>query len=103
MVLRGSPMFVAFVIVVGALSAAITASAVRKLAGSSEVVATYERVGVSPSDLPKLAGLLIAAAVGLVAGLRWSVLGVVTSACLVVYFSLAVVAHVRAGDRSNVG
>jgi len=35
---------------------------------------------------------------GLVAGLLWPPIGIAAAACLVVYFALAIAAHIRADD-----
>jgi DoxX-like family len=47
---------------------------------------------------PLLPGLKLAAVVGLTVGLWIDYLGAVTSACVAVYFVLAVGAHIRAKD-----
>jgi len=45
-----------------------------------------------------IAPVKLASAIGLVAGLWWAWLGVLTGACLVAYFAIAVTMHVRARD-----
>lgn len=47
---------------------------------------------------PVLTPVKTAAAAGLVTGVWWAWLGVLTGVCLVVYFAIAVTMHVRAHD-----
>jgi hypothetical protein len=95
-------MFIATVVAVLVLAAALVASAGQKLRGSPTVVASYAAVGVPPARLPLLAAVLLGAAVGVVVGLGVAWLGVAAAAGVVVYFLLAVVAHVRHRQLSNV-
>jgi hypothetical protein len=94
-------MFVACVLTSILLAALMTFAAVRKLGHREEVVATYTRVGVPEDKLDYLAFVLLAGAAGLLAGLAWAPIGVVAAAGTVVYFLLAVAAHVRHDDRAN--
>jgi hypothetical protein len=91
-------MFAAAAVISSLLAALLVFSAIRKLSHRPEVVATYTRVGVPEDKLDYLALLLLAGAVGLVAGLFWGPLGVAAAAGLVVYFLLAIGAHIRADD-----
>jgi hypothetical protein len=88
-------------VVATALAVLLVVSAARKLSHGDEVVAGYERAGVAERHLNLLAVLLIAAAVGLLAGQLWAPIGIAAAACLVVYFFVAAGAHVRAGDAAN--
>ena len=83
------------------LAALLVYAAVRKLSHRPAVVATYTRVGVPEERLDQLAWILLAGAVGLIAGLFWPPIGVAAGAGLVVYFLLAIAAHLRAGDARN--
>lgn len=83
------------------LSALLAYAAVRKLSHRPEVVETYVRVGVPEEQLDHLALILLAGAAGLVLGLLWAPIGVAAAAALVIYFLLAVAAHVRARDLGN--
>ena len=94
-------MFVAAAVISSLLAALLTFSAIRKLSHRPEVVATYTRVGVPEDKLDYLALILLAGAAGLVAGLFWAPLGVAAAAGLVVYFLLAIGAHIRADDAAN--
>jgi hypothetical protein len=84
------------------LASALTYSALRKLSHQPEVVQTYVRVGVPEERLNYLAMLLLAGAAGLVAGLFWAPIGIAAAAALVVYFLLAVGAHIGARDMEHV-
>jgi uncharacterized membrane protein YbjE (DUF340 family) len=94
-------MTLATVVVSSLLATALVLSATRKLSHQAGVVATYTRVGVRESQLNALALVLVAGAAGLLLGLLWAPIGVAASAGLVVYFLLAIGAHVRADDLSN--
>jgi DoxX-like family len=55
-----------------------------------------------PEDrLDRLAWILVAGASGLIAGLVWPPIGVAAGIGLVVYFLLAIAAHIRANDAGN--
>ena len=91
-------MFAAAAVVSSLLAALLAFSAIRKLSHRPEVVATYTRVGVPEDKLDHLALLLLAGAVGLVVGVFWGPLGIAAAVGLVVYFLLAIGAHIRADD-----
>jgi hypothetical protein len=91
-------MFAAAAVVCSLLAAVLAFSAIRKLSHRPEVVATYARVGVPEDKLDYLALILLAGAAGLVVGLFWGPLGVAAAVGLVVYFVLAIGAHIRADD-----
>ncbi|MGH9025738.1 MAG: DoxX family protein [Acidimicrobiia bacterium] len=95
-------MFVATVAVCAVLAALLTFSAAQKLGRSRAVVASYEKVGVSPERLRVLATVLLAGAGGILVGLAWPPIGLAAAACLAVYFVAAVGAHVRHHDLANV-
>jgi len=96
-------MFVARVIVSSLLAAALVYTAVRKLTHAPKVVADYARAGVPESWLTPLAFLLIAAALGLVVGIAWAPLGMITAGALVAYFAVAIGFHVRHADARHAG
>ena len=91
-------MFVATVIVSVLLALALTGSAAAKATSQPAVVPGISAVGVPENRIPLLAIPLFAGAVGLVAGLCIEPIGVAAAACLVLYFVLAIGAHVRAKD-----
>lgn len=94
-------MFAATIALSLLLAALISYAAARKLSHRPEVVAEYARVGVPEERLDLLALLLLAGAVGLVAGLVWAPIGIAAAASLAVYFLAAIVAHVRAREPAN--
>jgi hypothetical protein len=96
-------MVLARVILSSLLAAALVYTAVRKLTHAPKVVADYGRAGVPERWLTPLALLLIAAALGLVAGIAWAPLGAVTAWALVVYFAVAIGFHFRHGDAHHAG
>lgn len=65
------------------------------------MVESYARVGVPEARLNALAGVLIAGAGGLVVGLIWAPIGAAAATGLAIYFVLAIIAHIRAGDTEN--
>jgi hypothetical protein len=83
------------------LAALLVFAAVRKLSHRPDVVASYTRVGVPEDRLDQLAWILLAGAAGLIAGLFWPPIGVAAGMGLVVYFLVAIAAHVRSGDARN--
>jgi hypothetical protein len=90
------------VIAISVLLAVLLAfAAIRKLSHRPQVVASYARAGVPERWLNPLAAVLLAAAAGLVVGLAWPPLSVVTAAMVVVYFIVAITFHVRAKDHSQ--
>jgi hypothetical protein len=93
--------FPAAVVVSSLLAAALAFAAVRKLSHRPEVVATYTRVGVPEARLNQLAVILFAGAAGLIAGIFWAPIGVAAASGVVVYFLVAIAAHMRAGDQQN--
>jgi hypothetical protein len=91
-------MFLATAVVSVLLAALLAFSAMRKLTHDAQVVASYVRVGVSEHRLNLLAAILLAGALGLIAGLAWAPLGVAAAIGVVCYFVIAIVFHVRADD-----
>ena len=94
-------MFVATVIVSVLLAAFLALSAFLKLARREPFVQGYLRVGVPEDKLNYLAYVLLAGAVGLIAGLWWAPLAVAATIGVICYFVAAVVAHLRADDARN--
>jgi len=82
------------------LAAALSYSAALKLTHRPEVVASYARAGVPERWLNRLAAILFAASVALVAGVLLEPLGLAAAVALVAYFAVAVSFHVRNGDRA---
>jgi hypothetical protein len=81
-----------------ALAAPLLFAAARKLSHDDDVVASYAKVGVAEHNLNRLAVVLIAGAVGLIAGLVWAPIGIAATIGVICYFVLAVGAHIRYRD-----
>ncbi|CAB5004962.1 MAG: DoxX family protein [Actinobacteria bacterium] len=78
----------------GALLAfAAFGSAVSKLKKVPDVMAAMAKVGVKPRQIPVLAYLEIAGALGIISGIWNKPLGLLASACLALYFTGALFAH----------
>jgi DoxX-like family len=95
-------MFFATATVTALLAALMAYAAARKLSHRPEVVATYARVGVPEERLNLLAVTLIAGAAGLLLGLLWPPIGLAAAVATVVYFLVAIAAHIRSRDLANV-
>lgn len=83
-------------IVLGALLAiAAAGSGVAKLVKAPAVMTSMSSVGVRPEQVPMLAALELAGALGLLLGIWSKPLGAAAAVCLAFYFLGAVVAHIR--------
>ncbi|MEV7525473.1 DoxX family protein [Streptomyces sp. NPDC091371] len=92
-------MFIAYAVVGGLLALVLTASATFTLQRNDQIVASMRRVQVPDSWLPRLATLKAAGAIGLVAGLWVTPLGIAAATGVTLYFLGAVVAHLRVKDH----
>jgi hypothetical protein len=95
-------MHTGYIVVSVLLAALLIHAAGRKLSHRPDVVASYARVGVPEHRLKVLAMLLLAGAIGVVAGIFVAPIGIAAALCLAVYFALAIAAHMRHGDLANV-
>jgi uncharacterized membrane protein YphA (DoxX/SURF4 family) len=93
-------MFVSTAIVSALFAAVLLVSARGKLTHDPQQMAAMTKVGVPENRVWLLATAEIAGAAGLVIGLFWWPLGVISAVCLVAYFVGATVAHLRVGDRN---
>jgi hypothetical protein len=84
-----------------ALAALLGFAALRKLSHRPQVVASYARVGVPEGRLDVLAAILLAGTAGLVLGLAWEPIGIAATIGVIAYFALAIAAHIRHQDTSN--
>jgi hypothetical protein len=91
-------MIVAYAIVSVLIALVALASAAAKLTRQPRVVESMHTVGVTDQQIPQLAALEIAGAVGVFAGFAVRPLGVAAAIGLTLYFVGAVVFHVRAKD-----
>ncbi len=94
-------MKIALDIVAGVLALAALGSAVGKLRRAPAVVEALAGVGVTPQQLPVLAAVEIAGALGLLVGIWSKPLGVAASIGFTLYFLGAVASHVRVRAKMN--
>jgi hypothetical protein len=94
-------MFVATAVVSILLAAMLSYSAYSKLTRQEAIVESVARVGFPQDRLDLLAAILLAGAVGLVAGLLWAPIGIAAAAGVVAYFLVTIAFHLRAGDAAN--
>lgn len=90
-------MTTALTVLASLLVIASVGSGIGKLAKVPQVMASMASVGVAPRQIPVLAALEIAGAAGLLAGVWSKPLGILSAACLALYFLGAVVGHLRKG------
>ena len=96
-------MFIAYCILAVLYSAMLIFSGITKLQHHPEAVQIiHHMIGVPLGMFPVLGALLIAGAVGLLAGVRYVDLGVAAAAGLVLYFLAAIASHIRVGDMAGV-
>jgi hypothetical protein len=93
--------YLPYVIVAPLFALMMLFSGSMKVVQNPEVVEGLGKVGVPAGALPPLGLLLIAGALGLVAGIFRPKLGVAAAAGLVLYFLGAIVTHVIAGDTAG--
>ena len=89
------------IVVSSLLASVVTFSAASKLTHRPAVVESYRGAGVPESWLNGLAAVLIAGALGLIAGIFWPMAGLAAAGGLAVYFLLAVGFHIRANDTRH--
>jgi hypothetical protein len=92
-------MCLTYVVVVSLAALANGFAAGLNFAGAASVEAVADRLRVSRSWMIPFGALLAAGAAGLLAGFIVPRLGEAAASGLVLYFTCAVGAHVRAGDR----
>lgn len=90
--------FIAYAVVGGLLALVLATSATFTLQRNDQIVASMRKVGVPDSWLPRLAALKGAGAIGLVAGLWSTPLGIAAATGVTLYFIGAVVSHLRVKD-----
>ena len=77
------------------LAIASIGSAGGKLVKAPDIMESMASVGVKKSQVPILAGLEIAGGLGLLVGIWSKPLGVLSAACLTLYFFGAVLSHLK--------
>lgn len=91
-------MFIGYAVVGSLLALVLAASATFTLQRNDQIVASMRKVQVPDAWLPRLAALKAAGAVGLVAGLWVTPLGVAAAVGVTLYFIGAVISHLRVKD-----
>lgn len=86
-------MTIALIIFGALLTFAAIGSAIAKLVKVPDVMASMKSVGVKSNQIPILAYLEIAGGLGIIAGIWNKPLGILASACLVLYFAGALFTH----------
>ncbi len=94
-------MFITTVIISALYAAVLLFSALGKVTGNEQVVTSLVGIGFPRDRISLLAVPLAGGAVGLVAGLFWAPIGIAAAIGLVVYFALAVGAHLSAHDTKG--
>ena len=74
-------------------------SAMGKLRKMPQVIESMTHVGVKPNQIPLLAYLEIAGAVGILIGIAIPTFAFISAGALMLYFLGAVVAHLRVKDK----
>lgn len=91
-------MFVFTAILMLVLAAAVFAAGGAKVAQVPAMQQAATHLGFSMQTYRGIGGVEVLAGVGLIIGLFVGWLGILTALCLVVFFGLAVAAHLRKGD-----
>lgn len=86
-------MKIALVIFSSLLTFAAIGSAISKLVKVPDVMQAMAKVGVKPNQIPVLAFLEIAGGLGIIVGIWNKPLGILSSACLALYFAGALYTH----------
>ena len=81
------------------LAVIATVSAMGKLRKMPQVMESMAHVGVKPNQIPVLAYLEIAGAVGILIGIAYPLLAFISAGALMLYFVGAVIAHIRIKDK----
>jgi DoxX-like family len=93
------PVFASYLVVTLLAAAFCGSAATANLIGHDYPKAQADSLGVPRSWIPPLGVLLAAGALGLLTGIAVRWLGALAAAGLVLYFTGALGAHLRAGDR----
>jgi hypothetical protein len=101
--LEGAFMFAAYVTVTIVAALFTGSAAVTYLIGHEYPKAQADVKGIPRSWVPVLGALLAAGTIGLLAGFAVPLLGILAAAGLVLYFTGALIAHLRVGSRNLVG
>lgn len=99
---RVADMFIAYLVVAVLLALLLLASGSLLLAKEKGVTTTMTELGVPLSWFPLLATAKFAGALGLLAGIVHRPLGIAASIGIVLYFTGAVITHLRAKDIKGI-
>jgi hypothetical protein len=80
------------------LLAVLVPTAVLDIMRNPRALAATSRLGIPEEKVPVLGGVKLLAVLGLLIGTDYARLGQLTGACLVLYFAVAVLTHVRVRD-----
>lgn len=94
-------MFVSLVVVTVFMSAVLLISAGAKSLRTRHITEQMTTLGVPQSMMAFLIGAQVAGAAGAIAGLWWELVGIAAAIGLTLYFTGAIVFHLRAGDRKG--
>ena len=83
------------------LVAVLGSTAVLDIMRHPRILATTSRLGIPAEKVPVLGGVKILAVIGLLVGTDYVRLAQLTGLCLVLYFSAAVLTHVRVRDGAR--
>ena len=95
---RGTVLHMVGVVISSVTAMVLATSAGMKLRRHRICLETFETCRLPLSWLPRLAVLEGAAAAGIVVGLWWLPIGIAAASGAVIYFLVAVAAHLRVGD-----
>ncbi|MFL6112706.1 MAG: DoxX family protein [Catenulispora sp.] len=95
-------MFIAYAVVASLFALILLLSGYFKLTRNTRIVEGITSLGVPLGMFPFLAACEIAGALGLLAGIWFAPLGIAAAIGLVLYFVLAVGAHLRRSDFKGV-
>jgi uncharacterized membrane protein YphA (DoxX/SURF4 family) len=88
---------IALIVVAGLLGLAALGSAAGKLRRVPSVIESMHSLGIKDSQIPLLAVLELLGAAGLLVGIWFKPLGVLSAICLALYFIIAAISHARVG------
>lgn len=68
---------------------------------SPQLLGQYKALNIPENLAPVFGGAQILGAIGLLIGLYWAPLGILAGICLVIFYIVAVLSHLRAGDKEH--
>ena len=97
-------MFITYCILAVLYSAMLTFSGIMKVRQDPQIVQIiHDTIGVPLAYFPVLAVCEFAAALGLLAGIRWPRLGIAAAIGAVIYFIGAIISHLLVRDFAGIG